>query len=128
MTCIRNYIGKKTLLTDPTMLKGWQDVFDTDDKEIVEQECRKTEVEYQWKKNNGLRLMTTEAAIEEHPDTGDKIWFNHTSVSNGLINIYEYNVMIYGSIQFYLITDFNSITYTTTFSFFFLDFSLVNDT
>ena len=80
MTYIRNYNGRKTFLTDPTMLKGWQDVFDTNDKETVEKECRKNAIDIQWKKGNGLRLINTESAIEKHPDTGHKVWFNHAGV------------------------------------------------
>ena len=80
VTYIRNYNGKKTLLTDPTMLKGWKDVFDTSDKSVVEEECRKNCLDYKWKENGGLRLVNTETAVEKHPVTGDKVWFNHLGV------------------------------------------------
>ena len=77
---IRNYNGQKTLLTDPTMLKGWQDIFETTDKSVVEEELRKNKSDFKWTKKNGLKIMNRESAVEPHPVTGNKIWFNHTQV------------------------------------------------
>jgi alpha-ketoglutarate-dependent taurine dioxygenase len=76
----RNYHRKKTLLTDPTMLKGWEEVFDTDKKEDIEEECRKNHIDFSWAKNDDLKLVSRESAIETHPDTGKKVWFNHVQV------------------------------------------------
>ena len=63
------------------MLKGWKSVFNTADRSVVEEECRKNCLDYQWKKNGGLRLVNTETAVERHPVTGDKVWFNQLGVS-----------------------------------------------
>ena len=76
----RNYHRKKTLLTDPTMLKGWEEVFDTEDKEIIEEECRKNNIDFSWDKKDGLKMVSSESAVEVHPDTGGKVWFNHLQV------------------------------------------------
>lgn len=79
----RNYVQKKgkELLSDPTMMKGWQDVFNTKDKEVVEAELRSTAgAEFSWKKDDSLRIVNKGKAIEPHPVTGDKIWFNHCQV------------------------------------------------
>lgn len=88
---IRNYNGQKTLFTDPTMLKGWHDVFDTDDKQVVEEELRSSGQDYSWQKNDGLRIINTDQAVEKHPETGKKVWFNHSQVSergNGVLTAF----------------------------------------
>ena len=77
---IRNYHRKKTLFTDPTMLKGWEDVFATADKAEVEEDCQMSGIEYSWGNKDKLRLINKAAAVETHPVTGDKIWFNHANV------------------------------------------------
>ena len=78
---IRNYHEAGcSLLSDPTQLKGWPEVFDTDKKEDVEEECRNTYQDFTWKKNGGLRLVNKRDAFENHPVTGDRVWFNHLQV------------------------------------------------
>ena len=78
---IRNYNTQKRLLSDPTSLKGWRDVFETDSKEEVEADLRKSKLDFTWTSDNdGLRIINKEAAVETHPVTGDKVWFNHVQV------------------------------------------------
>ncbi|KAL5490931.1 hypothetical protein EMCRGX_G016134 [Ephydatia muelleri] len=78
---LRNYKGTKTgLLTDPTMLKGWQDVFGTTSRQVVEEELRKSGAEFQWRDGDSLRIVDRGSAIEKHPVTGEKIWFNHSQL------------------------------------------------
>ena len=77
---VRNYKGEKKLFVDPTMLKGWQDVFQTADKAVVEEELRQTGQEFSWGSGDSLRIIGREAAVESHPVTQEKIWFNHTGV------------------------------------------------
>ena len=77
---VRNYQKGCSLISDPTQLKGWPEIFDTDSKEEVEQECRNTFQDFTWKKNGGLRLINKRDAFENHPVTGDRIWFNHLQV------------------------------------------------
>jgi alpha-ketoglutarate-dependent taurine dioxygenase len=55
---------------------SWQTAFQTTDKSVVEDYCRKTSVEFQWKPDDGLRLSQTLAGIITHPKTGDTVWFN----------------------------------------------------
>ena len=62
------------------MLKGWEDVFETDQKEVVEKECRKNGIDFSWNKNDGLSMVHSQTAVERHPDTGEKVWFNHVQV------------------------------------------------
>ncbi|KAL5499428.1 hypothetical protein EMCRGX_G010839 [Ephydatia muelleri] len=78
---LRNYKGTKTeLLTDPTMMKGWQDVFGTTSRQVVEEELRKSGAEFQWRDGDSLRIVDRGSAIAKHPVTGEKIWFNHSQV------------------------------------------------
>ena len=77
---VRNYKGLKTFFVDPTMLKGWRDVFQSEDKADVEKELRRTGQDFSWSGDN-LRIVGHEAAVEAHPITGEKIWFNHSGVS-----------------------------------------------
>ena len=56
--------------------------FDVDKKEDVEEECRNTLQDFTWKKNGGLRLVNKRDAFENHPVTGDRVWFNHLQVRN----------------------------------------------
>ena len=77
---IRNYSPNKKIIGDPTSLKGWKDVFETTDKAEVEEELRKNKIDFTWSKNDDLHLVSREAAVEPHPITGEKVWFNHSQV------------------------------------------------
>ncbi len=54
----------------------WSVVFQTKDKSVVEDYCRKNELEYEWLENDGLRTRQVNSATAEHPRTGEKLWFN----------------------------------------------------
>ena len=45
---IRNYPPKKTYFSEPLLMKGWQAVFETKDKEVVEQELVKSGMNFEW--------------------------------------------------------------------------------
>ena len=77
---IRNYNKNRSLFSDPTQLKGWPEVFGTDKKEVIEEESRNALQDFTWKKNDGLRLINKRDAFENHPVTGDRVWFNHLQV------------------------------------------------
>lgn len=55
---------------------SWQAAFETDDKETVEDHCRKIGAEYEWKANGNLRVSQTRPATATHPETGEEVWFN----------------------------------------------------
>lgn len=55
---------------------SWQEVFETEDKKIVEKYCADIEIVYEWKDNGGLRLTHIRPATAVHPVTKEKIWFN----------------------------------------------------
>lgn len=77
---IRNYHRDKGLISDPTMMKGWAAVFGTEDKRVVEEELRSDGLDFSWKKDDGLQIVHRTPAVEKHPETGEKIWFNHLQV------------------------------------------------
>ncbi|WP_440054274.1 TauD/TfdA family dioxygenase [Pseudoalteromonas sp. T1lg65] len=54
----------------------WQEVFQTEDKQQVEQYCVKNHIEYQWLDDDRLQTKQYRPAVAVHPDTGEKVWFN----------------------------------------------------
>jgi alpha-ketoglutarate-dependent taurine dioxygenase len=57
----------------------WETVFQTDDKTVVEEYCRKAAIEVEWRDGNRLRTRQVRPAIALHPRTGDLVWFNHAT-------------------------------------------------
>lgn len=56
---------------------SWQTAFQTDEKPAVEEYCRKNDIEFEWKPNNGLRTRQIRETCGIHPRTGAPVWFNH---------------------------------------------------
>jgi amino acid adenylation domain-containing protein len=56
---------------------NWPEVFQTDDRAVVEQRCRAALIEYEWKSDDRLRTRQVRPAIRTHPYTGETVWFNH---------------------------------------------------
>lgn len=78
---IRNYTGPKTKTrTDMYQLKRWDELFKTTDHKTVEQECAKNDIHPTWMEDDRLRLINSRPSILEHPDTKEKVWFNHLQV------------------------------------------------
>jgi alpha-ketoglutarate-dependent taurine dioxygenase len=57
----------------------WQTVFQTSDKALVEEYCKKVGLQPEWKDNNGLRTRAIRQAVAKHPKTGELTWFNHAT-------------------------------------------------
>ena len=75
---VRNYVGPGGGRDDdPTMLKPWNEMFLTTDREQVEEKCRQEGFEATWFENDGLRLVSTQPVMREHPLTGEPAWHNH---------------------------------------------------
>lgn len=55
---------------------SWQDVFQTVNKQEVEEFCRSTNIEFEWTGVDRLRTYQICQAVATHPTTGDKVWFN----------------------------------------------------
>ncbi|HET6231637.1 MAG TPA: TauD/TfdA family dioxygenase [Longimicrobiaceae bacterium] len=65
---VRNY-GEGVDLT-------WQEVFNTDDRAVVEEFCRHDGIETEWKGGDRLRTRQVCQAVMKHPVTGKTLWFN----------------------------------------------------
>ncbi|MEI5908946.1 TauD/TfdA family dioxygenase [Bacillus spongiae] len=55
----------------------WQYVFHTESQEEVEKYCKENGMECEWKENGMLRTRQVRPAVTVHPDTEEKLWFNH---------------------------------------------------
>lgn len=70
----------------------WQNVFQTSDKAVVEEYCRRNTIEFEWKDGNRLRTKQVRPAVIQHPITGVDVWFNHAAffhVTTLGANIYQ---------------------------------------
>jgi alpha-ketoglutarate-dependent taurine dioxygenase len=56
---------------------SWQDAFQTNDKMVVEQYCRRAGTEFEWLDVNRLRTRQVRQVVATHPKTGETMWFNH---------------------------------------------------
>ncbi|RZL03580.1 MAG: TauD/TfdA family dioxygenase [Rubrivivax sp.] len=54
----------------------WQTVFNTDKRAEVEAFCRRSGIRWQWLSGGELRTEQVCQAVETHPVTGEKVWFN----------------------------------------------------
>jgi alpha-ketoglutarate-dependent taurine dioxygenase len=54
----------------------WQTVFNTPDRSEVEAFCRRAGIHWEWTADGGLRTRQLCQAVETHPVTGEKVWFN----------------------------------------------------
>ena len=55
---------------------SWQQAFQTTERVAVEDYCRTSQIECEWRDNDLLKLSQTLAGIITHPKTGDRVWFN----------------------------------------------------
>lgn len=81
VTVIRNYTGPGGGgKFDLWQLKRWDEMFLTTDKTVVEQKCRELDIQCEWLPGDKLRLTNTRPAFQNHPRTGEQVWFNHSQV------------------------------------------------
>lgn len=60
----------------------WQEVFQSSDKEYVEEECKRNGMTFTWVNEEQLVLTWNKKAIWEHPQTKELVWFNHSLFFN----------------------------------------------
>lgn len=58
---------------------SWQTVFQTTDKDVVDQHCRVNGIQTEWKDDDRLRTRAVRPAIAYHPKTREPVWFNHAT-------------------------------------------------
>jgi alpha-ketoglutarate-dependent taurine dioxygenase len=68
---IRNY--------DPNFSLSWQKSFGLNTKKEIELYCRNADLKFTWKKGDVLQTSCVRDAVQTHPITKDKIWFNHVA-------------------------------------------------
>ncbi|SOD64428.1 Taurine dioxygenase, alpha-ketoglutarate-dependent [Streptomyces zhaozhouensis] len=56
--------------------KSWQDTFETDSREKVEEYLDGSGAEWEWKADGGIRVRSIRPATARHPVTGTEVWFN----------------------------------------------------
>ena len=56
---------------------SWQEAFQTNDRSVVEEYCRKAHTEVEWRDINRLRTRQVRQVLATHPKTGETVWFNH---------------------------------------------------
>jgi alpha-ketoglutarate-dependent taurine dioxygenase len=57
----------------------WPTVFQTDDRRVVEDHCRRNGIDAKWKDDDRLRLRAVRRAVHKHAYTGEEVWFNHAT-------------------------------------------------
>ncbi|HVG20375.1 MAG TPA: TauD/TfdA family dioxygenase [Blastocatellia bacterium] len=57
----------------------WQTSFCTDERAEVEEYCRRSDIDFQWRDENRLRTSQVRSAIAKHPRTDEHCWFNHVA-------------------------------------------------
>ncbi|WP_423836217.1 TauD/TfdA family dioxygenase [Stutzerimonas stutzeri] len=55
---------------------AWEQVFNSDDRAVVEAYCRAHRIECEWKDDGELRTRQRCQAVARHPRTGEWVWFN----------------------------------------------------
>ncbi|WP_157493935.1 TauD/TfdA family dioxygenase [Fulvivirga imtechensis] len=55
----------------------WRTIYQTDDREAVDQYLEKNGFEYDWLSDEHLRVRWVLPAVQNHPITGEEMWFNH---------------------------------------------------
>ncbi len=69
--------------------KSWIQVFETESKQEVERKCRENEFEWEWTKNEWIRIRQVRPAVMAHPQTSEIVWFNQA-------HLYDFNPRLLG--------------------------------
>jgi alpha-ketoglutarate-dependent taurine dioxygenase len=56
--------------------RSWQETYETDDRNKVEEYLRAADVSFTWTDDDSLRIRQVRPATRTHPLTGAKVWFN----------------------------------------------------
>ncbi|MCW3054525.1 MAG: Siderophore biosynthesis non-ribosomal peptide synthetase [Chthonomonadales bacterium] len=59
---------------------SWQRFFQTDDKAVVEAQCRQAGSDFEWTPGDGLRTRQRGPAVVRHPQTHETIFFNQVQL------------------------------------------------
>lgn len=56
---------------------SWQDAFQTNDRSEVENYCKRSKAEFEWRDGDRLRTRQVRQSVVTDPRTGETLWFNH---------------------------------------------------
>lgn len=80
---IRDRFMKKNIIYMRNFGEGlgldWRAVFQTDEREKVEEICRANGIEFEWKGKDRLSTRALRLAVVRHPKTGEYVWFNQAT-------------------------------------------------
>lgn len=77
---------------------SWQNTFETDQKEVVENYCKTNDILFTWDSEDALRLTQKRKAIIQHPVSNEEVWFNQADQFHPSTNsreVYEALMAIY---------------------------------
>lgn len=69
--------------------KSWVDVFETHDKQEVEEKCKACEFSYKWQQQDWLQISQVRPAAIPHVKTQEMIWFNQA-------HLFDFNPKLLG--------------------------------
>ncbi|KTD06737.1 TauD/TfdA family dioxygenase [Legionella jamestowniensis] len=73
--------------------KSWMDVFETNNKSIVEEFCQTNSITWKWLTNNWIEIKHEGPVVLQHPITGETVWFNQA-------HLYDFNPKLLGIMKF----------------------------
>jgi alpha-ketoglutarate-dependent taurine dioxygenase len=80
---IREQFAKKKIMYLRNYHEGlglsWQTVFQTTERAVVEEYCRKFDLDFEWKGTDHLTTRCVRPAVAKHPRTGEMVWFNQAT-------------------------------------------------
>jgi alpha-ketoglutarate-dependent taurine dioxygenase len=59
--------------------RSWMETFLTTDRAVVERICAEQGGAAHWDHEGGVRISSVLPAVRRHPETGEKLWFNHVT-------------------------------------------------
>jgi len=73
MSAFRKLLGR---LSNALNMSTWNYTYNTNDRIAVEQTCESLNQRFQWHKDNSLTTEALVPAIQTHPLSGERVWFN----------------------------------------------------
>lgn len=64
----------------PELDLSWQEAFQTDDAQSVEQYCRQSNIKFEWRGKDRLRTVQVRQGVAQHPRTQEIVFFNHAAL------------------------------------------------
>ncbi|RAJ11145.1 TfdA family taurine catabolism dioxygenase TauD [Chitinophaga skermanii] len=55
---------------------SWQQTYETESQNEVENFCKEGNVDFEWKEDGGLKIIQRKDALLKHPVSGEEVWFN----------------------------------------------------